>query len=54
MVTVKIRKKYGNATVRASITAPSIARALQIAGLEAFFTRDAAEEPVEEVAQRVA
>ena len=32
MVTVKIEKRYGAATIRSSITAPSIKRALKIAG----------------------
>ncbi|MGB3634997.1 MAG: hypothetical protein WA982_13215 [Rubrobacteraceae bacterium] len=32
MVKVKVEKKHGAATVRANITAPSIARAMQIAG----------------------
>lgn len=60
MVTVKIEKTYGRAMVRASITAPSIERALQIAGPRAraifpqkptsFFVPDAAAEALEPAA----
>lgn len=60
MVTVMIEKTYGSATVRASVTAPSIERALQVAGPRArvifpldpdlFFATDAAMESVEPAA----
>ena len=64
MVTVKIEKSYGAATIRSSITAPSIKRALKIAGPGAkvlfpldpdtFFANDSAREHVGEDVPRAA
>ncbi len=61
MVTIKVRKRYGAATVDSSVTAESIERALALAGPgarvvfpldpETFFAQDDAQEEAEILAE---
>jgi hypothetical protein len=36
MITLKIERSYGSATVRARVTAPSMERALQLCGKDSY------------------